>query len=128
MSDEENAREIARLTAIIENQQRARSLLKASYKWFLELLRNCMVVAALFILAQKSGSWLLYLIAAMGGAALAGYCYSQAEEAWPEPDISRMGRVKVSLSILLLELVGVGITVALVVAISKIVEVQFAVR
>jgi hypothetical protein len=128
VNEEEREKEIARLTAIIERQKNADVLIRASYKWFLEFLRNCMVVAALFYLAQKSGNWWLYAITMMAGLALAGYCYSYLESAWPTVDISNMGRWKARLSILasvlVLQLILLGITTTLVITVNKIVEVQ----
>jgi hypothetical protein len=128
VTEEEEQKEIARLTAIIENQKKAESILRASYKWFLDFIRNCMVVAALFYLAKQSGSWMLYAVTATSGFALAGYCWSQVEEVWPTMNTANMSQRKMKLSIgasvLALQLIGVGITVALVVTINKIVDVQ----
>jgi hypothetical protein len=76
---EADEKEIARLTAIIEAPVKAALTLRALYKWILEFLRNCMVVAALFYLAQKSGSWWVIVIAGVGGYALAAYCFTYVD-------------------------------------------------
>jgi hypothetical protein len=128
MTEQNHEKEIAKLQAIIDDHKKADLLLRASYKWFLEFIRNCMVVAALFYLAQKSGSWLLYAVTAMAGTALAGYCYSLVEDAWPTVDTSNMGQRKMKLSILastlVLQIICLVITVGLVFTVNKIVDVQ----
>jgi hypothetical protein len=128
MTDEEREKEIARLLAIIEGQKKADLLLRSFYKWFLEFIRNCMVVAALYYLAQKSGSWLLYVVTAMAGIALGGYCHSLVEAAWPNVDTSNMSPRKTNLSILastlVLQLICLAITLGLVFTVNKIVDVQ----
>ncbi len=87
-----------------------------------------MVVAALFYLAQRSGSWLLYAVTAMAGTALAGYCYSLVEGAWPNVDTSNMSQRRMNLSILastlVLQIICLVITVGLVLTVDKIVDVQ----
>lgn len=128
MTEAERKKEIARLEAIIEGKKKSDVILRASYKWFLEFIRNCMVVAALFYLAQKSGSWLLYAVAGIAGIALAGYCHSLVEGAWPSIDTSNMTQRKMKLSILastlVLQLICLSITVGLVLTVNKIVDVQ----
>jgi uncharacterized membrane protein len=128
MTEQEHEKEIARLQAIIDGQKKADLLLRASYKWFLEFIRNCMIVAALFYLAQRSGSRLLYAVAIMAGLALAGYCHSLVEDAWPNVDTSNMSQRKMKLSILastlVLQIICLAITAGLVLTVNKIVDVQ----
>jgi uncharacterized membrane protein len=125
---EEERKEIERLTALLEAPKKANVALRSWYKLFLEYIRNCMVVAALFYLAQKSGDWWLYVIAAMSGLALGSYCYTYIENWWP--DVNVMGRARwktnlmIAASTLALQLVLLGITIGMVVTLNKIVETQ----
>jgi hypothetical protein len=53
MTEQERDKEIARLQAIIDGRTKADLLLRAYNKWFLEFIRNCMVVAAPFYLVAR---------------------------------------------------------------------------
>jgi hypothetical protein len=72
-----------------ERQLKANLANRAIYRWFLEFLRNCMVVAALSYVATKSGDWWLYGIAGLAGFALAAYCYTYIENAWWQLEMSK---------------------------------------
>jgi hypothetical protein len=125
---EEDAKELARLTEIVEQPLKTALTLRAWYKWQLEFLRNSMVVAALFFLAKKSGSWFMYGIASVGGVALAGYC-STYKDVW-KANARAFGKTarqrfwSVLLIFTVLESMAFGFTVVLYLAINKIVEVQ----
>jgi hypothetical protein len=127
MAEEERQREIARLTEIIERPKKANILSRDVYKWFLEFVRNCMVVAALFYLARRSGDWWVYGIAGVSAFALAGYCYTYVDAAWLEFKISHEGwrkHLTIILGALLVQLVFAGITVGLCVTLDRIVTIQ----
>lgn len=129
LSEEELSAEIARLTEILERERVANITNRAIYRWYLDFLRNCMVVAALYYLAEKSGSWWLYGITISAWGALGGFCYTYIENAWPWHKLaSKKGRFKRSMSILasalLLQLVLLGVTVSLMLSLNKIVQVQ----
>jgi hypothetical protein len=57
LTEEERQKEIARLVELLERPVKANLTMRAFYKWFLEFVRNAMVVAALFFLARRSGDW-----------------------------------------------------------------------
>jgi hypothetical protein len=128
----EDEKEIARLTAIIEAPKIANLIIRAVSKWVLEFLRNCMVVAALAYLAQKSGNWWMIAVAGLGGFALFFSCYTYVEpfkeHIWEQfrlPRETRMQRIlSVGLITLLFELVTYGIMFGLWLSINKIVEIQ----
>lgn len=127
MSEEERQREIARLTELIERPKRANILGRAICKWILEFVRNCMVVAALFYLARRSGDWWIYGIAAFAGFALVAYCHSYVESIWFYVQIPYEGwrrHVAILLGVLAVELLLLGITVGLYVTLDRIVTVQ----
>jgi hypothetical protein len=128
MAEQDYEKEIARLQAIIDKQKKADLLNRAFYKWFLEFIRNCMVVAALFYLARRSGSWLLYTVAVGAGGALIAYCHSFVESAWPVVNASNMSprkmRLRVLASTLVLQLICLAITAGLFLTVNKIVDVQ----
>jgi hypothetical protein len=130
MSDgfsEEDRKEIARLTALIEQPLKTALGLRAICKWLLELLRNCIVVAGLFILANKSNSWLMLGVAVLGGFALAIYCSTYVDE-WKANTLfggtTTRRTWRVFVIFMCFELMTLAITVSLYLAINKIVEVQ----
>jgi hypothetical protein len=98
------------------------------YKWFLEFLRNCMVVAALGYVAQKSGNWLMYGVAGLGYAALTFLCLSYVEVWRVRLDFLGEGRVRTVVSILIgvlvLQSIQVIIMLGLFATIYKIVQTQ----
>jgi hypothetical protein len=97
------------------------------YKWFLEFMRNCMVVAALGYVAEKSGSWLMYGIAGLAYLALAFYCVSYVEVWKVRLDFLgsrwRMA-ARLLVGIVILQSLQAIITVGLFGAIYKIVQTQ----
>jgi hypothetical protein len=97
------------------------------YKWFLEFVRNCMVVAALAYVAEKSGNWLMYGIAGLAYAALAFYCISYVE-VWKVRLDFLGSRVRMAarllVGIVILQSVQAVITVGVFGAIYKIVQTQ----
>jgi membrane associated rhomboid family serine protease len=97
------------------------------YKWFLEFVRNCMVVAALAYVAQKSGNWLMYGVAGLAYAALAFYCLSYVEVWRVRLDFlgSRLRMaVRILIGVVILQSIQVIITVGLFGTIYKIVQTQ----
>jgi hypothetical protein len=128
MNEEERAKEIARLTELLERPRKANIALRALYKWFLEFLGYCLVVAALVFLARKSGDWWLYGIAIVGGFALAGYCYTYIENAWPEFDLTNKSRLRkhatIWVSVIVLQAMLIGITVGVQVTLDKVVKIE----
>jgi hypothetical protein len=128
MSEAERQKEIERLNELSDRQKKANVSLRGLYRWVLEFLRNCMVVAAVFYLAEKSGDWWLYGIAGIGSFALAGYCYTYIENWWPNLDVTRKGRLRglvtIFGSVLVLQLVLAGITVGVMVTLDKIVRLE----
>jgi hypothetical protein len=48
-------------------------VLNALTKWWLEVVRNVVVVSILFFLASKSGAWYLWLLASLSFSALGIY-------------------------------------------------------
>jgi hypothetical protein len=58
--------------------ERARTT-RAAARWVLDLLRNVVVVAFLFVVAEKSGKWYMNLIAWLGFCAIWAYCSSYWE-------------------------------------------------
>jgi hypothetical protein len=127
MDDEDREKEIARLTEILERPKKASIINRAIYKWVLEFVRNCMVVAALFYLARRSGDWWLYGVAGIAGLALAGYCYSYVESVWLDLKFPYTGwrwHLTVILGALLVQLMLAAITLGLYVTLDKIVTIQ----
>jgi hypothetical protein len=128
MTEEERQKEIARLTELLERPKKANLINRAIYKWVLELLRNCMVVAALFLIATKSGDWWLYGIAGLGGLALTGYCHTYVENVWLAIDFPQTTPFKkhamILGGVLLLNVVLGAITVGLYVSVDRIVKAQ----
>jgi hypothetical protein len=127
MNDEERDKEIARLTALLEHQKKAITLGRAIYKWILEFVRNCMVIASLFYLARRSGDWWVYGVAGIAGFALLGYCYSYIDSLPFELKATfegRRQRLAIGLFALALQLLSLGITVGLYLAVDRIVTVQ----
>ena len=98
------------------------------YKWFLEFLRNCMVVAALGYVAQKSGNWLMFGVAGLAYLALGCLCLSYVEVWRVRLDFLGEGRLRSVLSILIgvlvLQSIQVIITMGLFATIYKIVQTQ----
>jgi hypothetical protein len=127
MNDEEREKEIVRLTALLEHQKKAITLSRAMYKWILEFVRNCMVVAALFYLARRSGDWWVYGIAGVSGFALVAYCSTYVEGVGFDVKIPYVGwRLHATAAVVALvtQLLLVGITIGLYVTLDKIVTVQ----
>jgi hypothetical protein len=128
MNEEERQKENERLVERFERQKKANLANREIYKWFLEFFRNCMVVAALFFLANKSGSWWLYVIALLAGFFLAAYCYTYVENLWPAIDLTdKRGwwrRLSILGSVVALQLILTAITAGLYFTVNKIVEVQ----
>jgi membrane associated rhomboid family serine protease len=128
---EKMAEERKGIDRFIEYDEQAAKLQHASraiYKWVLDFLRNCMVVAALFYVAQKSGNWLVIGVAALAYFALAGYCYTYIEVWSPRYDVFGTTRLRlhiaVFLGVLVLHLILAGVTIGLYMTINKIVEAQ----
>jgi hypothetical protein len=125
---EEHEKEIVRLTKLIERPVKTALTLRIGYKWTLEFLRNCMVVAALFVLAKRSDSWFMFGIAAVGGLALGGYCCTYVDvwkaRAAPFGKTPKQRFWSLLLIVVFFELMTLAITVSLYLAINKIVEVQ----
>src|SRR4051794_39333303 len=53
--------------------------LREAAKWFLEFLRNMVVVAFIFLIAEKSGRWYIYALATLAGLALWVSVYSHID-------------------------------------------------
>jgi hypothetical protein len=127
MSPEERDKAIARLTEKFELQKKAVTQSRAFYKWLLEFVRNCMVVAALVELADRSGDWWVYGIAGIAGISLLGYCTSYIESLPFEVTFISKGRpqrLAIGLFALGLQVLSLGITIGLFLTINKIVTVQ----
>jgi membrane associated rhomboid family serine protease len=119
---------LERLFEYDEERAKVEQFGRGFYKWFLEFIRNCMVVAALAYVAQKSGSWFLYGIAALTYFALAATCLSYVEVWRVRLDFLGDGRLRRGLSIfigiLVLQSIQAMISVGLFGAIYKIVQTQ----
>jgi uncharacterized membrane protein len=127
MSDEEREKEIARLTELYERPEKANILGRALCKWILEFVRNCMVVAALFYLARRSGDWWIYGIAGFAGFALVAYCHSYVESVWFQVRIPYEGwrkHVAIISGVLAVNLLLLGMTAGLYVTLDRIVTLQ----
>jgi hypothetical protein len=131
MDEEERQQEIARLTELLERPIRANLANRAIYRWVLELLRNCMVVAALLFLARKSGNWWLWIVTIVSGFALMGYCYTYVENVsfyllnTKVPSKGWRMHVGIGIVTIVTQLILVGITAGLYVTLDRIVTVQF---
>jgi hypothetical protein len=116
-----------RLFEYDEEKAKAEQFGRGIYRWFLEFVRNCMVVAALAYVAQKSGNWLMYGIAGLAYAALAFYCISYVEVWKVRLDFLgsrwRMA-VRLIVGIVILQSAQAVITAGLFGAIYKIVQTQ----
>jgi hypothetical protein len=49
------------------------------YKWILNFIRDVMVLSALFYLAQRSGSFFVWLLAISADFALCAYCFTYVD-------------------------------------------------
>jgi hypothetical protein len=104
--------------------------LRGIYKWVLEFVRNCMVVAALFYVARRSGDWWIYGIAVVSGFALSAYCFTYVENVWFDykmPYTGRRRNVALIVGACVVQLILTGITIGLYVTLDKIVTVQMQV-
>ena len=134
LSEAERQKEVERLTELLERPVKANLAVRAIYRWFLEFLRNCMVVAALFYVARRSGDRWLYGIAGLGGFALAAYCYTYIENGWWQLEMSKKGwfltkrwwlkHVIVLASVVALQSIVIGITIGLIATVDRIVAAQ----
>jgi hypothetical protein len=119
---------VERLFEYNEEKAKVEQLGRAIYKWFLEFIRNCMVVAALAYVAQKSGNWLMYGVAGLAYFALGGYCLSYIEVWRVRFDFLGVGRLRFAASILfgvvILQSIQAVITMGLFATIYKIVQTQ----
>jgi hypothetical protein len=79
-TDKISEAQIERAVKRLENGKKAILANRSFYKWLLDILRNCMVVAALAFLARRSGDWWMYGIAGVSYLALTGYCNSHIQE------------------------------------------------
>jgi hypothetical protein len=117
-----------RLFEYDEEKAKVEQFGRGIYKWFLEFLRNCMVVAALGYVAQKSGNWLMYGVAGLAYLALAFLCLSYVEVWRVRLDFLGEGRLRRVLSILIgivmLQSIQAIITVGLFATIYKIIQTQ----
>jgi hypothetical protein len=117
-----------RLFEYDEEKAKVEQFGRGIYKWFLEFLRNCMVVAALAYVAQKSGNWLMFGVAGLAYLALACLCLSYVEVWRVRLDFLGDGRLRTVLSILIgvlvLQSIQAIITVGLFATIYKIVQTQ----
>jgi hypothetical protein len=117
-----------RLFEYDEEKAKVEQLGRGFYKWFLEFIRNCMVVAALAYVAQKSANWLMYGVAGLAYLALAFYCLSYVEVWRVRFDFLGEGRLRMVVSILfgvvVLQSIQAIITVGLFATIYKIVQTQ----
>jgi hypothetical protein len=116
-----------RLFEYDEDKAKVEQFGRGIYKWFLEFVRNCMVVAALAYVAQKSGNWLMYAVAGIAYAALAFYCLSYVE-VWKVRLDFLGGRaraiVRFLVGLVILQSIQAIITVGLFGTIYKIVQTQ----
>ncbi len=67
--------------SVDENGKRAAKLGEEWAKWVLDILRNFVVVAFLFYVAQKSGMWYMWLIAGVGFLALYMFVFGYISQA-----------------------------------------------
>lgn len=115
------------LFAIDEKRAKASLELRAFYRWMLEFIRNTMVLAAIAFLAVKSGSYLLWGVAAFTGLFLCGFCYTYIDSLRASRNLSEHGRAgkiawwSITLGI---EVLMLGISAAMFFAIDTIVSVQ----
>jgi|ERR1700674_2394643 len=117
-----------RLFEYDEYEAKVQQFGRGIYKWFLEFIRNCMVVAALVYLAQRSGNWWVIGVAALAYFALVGYCLSYLEM-WKVPiGFLGEGRARrnfsMAIGIVMLQGIQAIVTFGLVGTIFKIVETQ----
>jgi hypothetical protein len=127
LTEEERQKEIARPVELLERPVKANLTMRAFYKWFLEFVRNAMVVAALFFLARRSGDWWLYGIAIAAGFALVAYSHTYIENGWHRLEFKSQGtrrKIVVGVTAALLQLSLVAITIGMYFTIDKIVTVQ----
>lgn len=130
MDEEERQREVGR-AGHFERLIKANLANRAIYRWVLEFLRNCMVVAALLFLAQKSGNWWLWIITIVSAFVLIAYCYTYVENAWfgAISTIVPSGGWRVHVGIVVgatvTGLALLGVTAGIYVTLDKIVSVQF---
>jgi hypothetical protein len=123
----ERQAEIARLTEILERPVKANLLGRAIHKWFLEFVRNALVVATLFYLARRSGDWWIYGIAFAAAFSLLAYSHSYIQELWFQLEFKSQGwrrKVAVGIGAALLELVFPSMTLGMYFTIDKIVTIQ----
>jgi uncharacterized PurR-regulated membrane protein YhhQ (DUF165 family) len=110
-----------------ETRLQATKSIRALAKGFLEFVRNLIVVAVLFVLAEKSGKWYLTTLSLLAGLALWSTVYS-----YIDPVVPVFGQHKTRwlvwltfiLAFLLLFLVVYGLAFAVNFALLEIVRVQ----
>ena len=125
MNSQENIQgEIDRLTRRLEGQKKAIGLSRSIYKWVLDLMRNCMVVAALAFLARRSGDWWMYGIAGVSYLALSGYCNSYIQEAVFDLNMNGGSRPVFWTVWAVAELTTLAIIIGLFLTIDRIVSIQ----
>jgi hypothetical protein len=127
MNDEEREKEIARLTERAELAVKANLLSRAIHKWFLEFVRNGLVVATLFFLARRSGDWWIYGIAFVAAFSLLAYSHSYAQEFWYKLEFKSQGwrrKLTVGVGAALLESILPAMTIGMYLTIDRIVTMQ----
>ena len=127
MNDEEREKEIARLTERAELAVKANLLSRAIHKWFLEFVRNGLVVATLFFLARRSGDWWIYGIAFVAAFSLLAYSHSYAQEFWYKLEFKSQGwrrKLTVGVGAALLESILPAMTIGMYLTIERIVTIQ----
>jgi hypothetical protein len=120
---------IGNLFTIDPKRREANKAILALDRWFLEFVRNTLVVSVLFAIAEKSGRWYVYAFAYLAGFALWGTIYAHLD---PIVANARFVRNKIITSLLILlavVLVAVpvyALSTTLVFIITELVRVQTA--
>jgi len=118
---------IGSLVTIDPKRREANKIILALDRWFLEFVRNTLVVSVLFAIAEKSGRWYIHGFAYLAGFALWGTIY-----AYLDPIVANVGFVRnkvVTILLMLLAVVLVAVPVyalstTLVFIITELVRVQ----
>jgi hypothetical protein len=108
----------------LENEKNAILANRSFYKWLLDILRNCMVVAALAFLARRSGDWWIYGIAGVSYLALTGYCNSYIQEIVFDLNMKGGGRRVFWTVWAVAEVMTLAIIIGLFLTIDRIVTIQ----
>lgn len=87
--------------------------LRRGYASYLDFLRNLLVIAVLFAFAEKSGHWVIYVLAFSGAVALWGRYFQSYLDEW-RPNLAIFDKRWVrNVTLMLILIVTVALTLAL---------------